>query len=67
MYKNKIREYRKAKNMSMKELAEKSNISIGYLSHLENGSRKNPSTEVMERIAEAMGTSIVEIFFTNSV
>ncbi len=63
MYKNKIREYRQEKGISMKELAEKSKISIGYLSHLENGSRKNPSTEVMERIANALDASIVEIFF----
>lgn len=64
MYKNKIREYRQEKQMSMKELAEKSQISVGYLSHLENGSRVNPSTEVMERIAEALNTSIVQIFFS---
>ena len=64
VYKNKIREYRKELNMSMKELAEKSKISIGYLSHLENGSRSNPSTEVMERIAEALDANIVQIFFS---
>ncbi len=63
MYKNKIREYRQKKGLSMKELAERSEISIGYLSHLENGSRKNPSTEVMERIAKALEISIAQIFF----
>lgn len=64
MYKNKIREYRKINRMTMKELADRSGISIGYLSHLENGSRCNPSTEVMEKIAEALEKSIVEIFFS---
>ena len=63
MYKNKIREYRQEKKMLMKELAEKSGISIGYLSHLENGSRDNPSTEVMEKISNALGKTIVQIFF----
>ena len=64
MYKNKIREYRQELNMSMKELAEKSKISIGYLSHLENGSRANPSTEVMEKIAKSLNKTIVQIFFS---
>ncbi len=64
MYKNKIRKYRQEKGMGMKELAEKSEISIGYLSHLENGSRANPSTEVMEKISKALDKSIVQIFFS---
>lgn len=65
MYKNKIREYRQEIGISMKQLAEKSNISIGYLSHLENGSRDNPSTEVMERIAKSLNKTIGQIFFSN--
>ena len=31
MYKNEIRKYRKEKGMTMKEMAEKCGISIGYL------------------------------------
>jgi len=65
MIKNKIREYRLEKGLSMKELAQRSNISIGYLSHLENGSRENPSTEVMKRIAKALDETIIEVFFWN--
>jgi DNA-binding XRE family transcriptional regulator len=30
---------------------------------LENGTRKNPSIEVMEKIAKALDTNIFEIFF----
>lgn len=63
MYKNKIRKYRKENGMTQKDLADKSGISIGYLSHLEKGSRYNPSTEVMENIASALNKSIPEIFF----
>ena len=65
MYKNKIRKYRKEKGMLLKDLACKSGISIGYLSHLEKGSRDNPSTEVMENIAIVLGKTIPEIFFSN--
>ena len=63
MYKNKIKKYRKEKNMKLKEIASKSGISVGYLSHLENGSRANPSREVMESISLALNKSIPEVFF----
>ena len=65
MYKNKIKKYRKEKGLTMKEVADKSGISIGYLCHLEKGSRDNPSTEVMENIAIVLNKSIPEIFFSN--
>lgn len=64
MYKNEIRKYRKEKGMTMKEMAEKCGISIGYLSHLEKGSRDNPSKEVMENIAVVLNKSIPEVFFS---
>ncbi len=64
MYKNKVRFYRKKIGMSMSDLAMKANISLGYVSHLEKGSRKNPSREVMQRIADALGKTLVEVFFS---
>lgn len=63
MYKNKIRKFRKEKGLTQKDLAKSCKISIGYLSHLEKGSRVNPSTEVMESIAYALEKSIPEVFF----
>ena len=65
MYKNKIKKYRKEKGLTLKELAEKSGVSAGYLCHLEKGSRDNPSTEVMENIAIVLNKTIPEIFFSN--
>lgn len=64
MYKNKIRKYRKERKLTLKELAQKSGISAGYLSHLENGSRDNPSVEVMENISIILNRSITEVFFS---
>lgn len=64
MYNNKIKKIRISRNMTLKELAEEVGISVGYLSHLENGSRNNPSKEVMERISIALKSSIPEIFFS---
>ncbi len=64
MYKNKIRKYRKERKLTLKELAQRSGISAGYLSHLENGSRDNPSVEVMENISIILNRSITEVFFS---
>ncbi len=63
MNENKIREYRKEKGMKLEEMAKKVGISTGYLCHLERGTRENPSTKIMKRIAETLEKSIQEIFF----
>lgn len=63
MYKNSIRKYRKEKGMKLEEMARKVGISTGYLCHLEKGTRKNPSTKLMEDIAKLLGKTIIEIFF----
>lgn len=63
MYKNNLRTIRKIKNMTIRELSEKSGVSMGYICHLEKGSRQNPSRDVMEKIAKALEESIVKIFF----
>lgn len=64
MYRNKIKKYRKSKNMTLRDLSDRTGISVGYLSHLENGSRSNPSKEVMENISIALNSTIPEIFFS---
>ncbi len=63
MYYNKLKSIRKEKAMTLIELSEKTGISAGYLCHLENGSRTNPSIEVMEKIANSLNKTIFEIFF----
>ena len=63
MYKNNIKKIRKEREMRLIDVAEKSGISVGYLSHLENGSRANPSRAVMENISLALNRRIAEVFF----
>ena len=63
MKSNKLKKIRKEKGVTIKELAEKTGISMGYISHLENGSRSNPSKKVMEKISKALEETIVKIFF----
>ena len=61
---NKIKYLRKEKGMTLYKLAYLSDISVGYLCHLEKGSRKNPSYEVMEKISKALNKTVAEVFFT---
>lgn len=63
MYKNTIREIRKEKGITMEKLAETVGISIGYLCHLEKGTRTNPSVKIMNKMAKALGKPVSEIFF----
>ena len=63
MKQNKIKIIRKQKGITLLELSDLTGISVGYLSHLENGSRKNPSLDVMNKIAKALNISVAEIFF----
>lgn len=63
MANNKIKIIREEKGMTLSELSNLSKISVGYLCHLEIGTRKNPSFEVMEKIAKALNRTIKEVFF----
>ena len=56
-----IREFRKKRNMSLKELAEKANLSVSYLCEIERG-KKQPSLEVIEKLASALNISKDALF-----
>ena len=63
MYYNQVKNIRKEKGITLVKLSELSGVSVGYLCHLERGSRKNPSLEIMEKISKALNKSVIEIFF----
>lgn len=68
---NKIKTFREENNLTLEALSKRikelsgdgEGISVGHLSHLENGSRANPSKETMEKIAKALGRTVVDVFF----
>lgn len=62
---NNIKKYRHELHLRLKELSIMSNISPGYLCHLEKGTRNNPSSKVMNNISKALNKSIAEIFFSS--
>ena len=62
MYTNKMKKYRQEREMTLENLSKKTGISIGYLCHLERGTRVNPSTQIMDKIAAALKKSVHEVF-----
>ncbi|GEP80081.1 Cro/Cl family transcriptional regulator [Staphylococcus carnosus] len=57
----KLRNLRKIKNLTQEELAERTNLSKGYISQIESG-QSSPSMESFLHILEVLGTS-PELFF----
>jgi transcriptional regulator with XRE-family HTH domain len=52
---------RQTKGLTQEELAKKAKITHAYLSMLESGAKRNPSLEVLQRLAKALGVSVGEL------
>ena len=60
----KIKEYREKMGMTQEELAEKSGVSRGTISALENGTERATTTKTLFNIAKALNTTVDRLFFT---
>ena len=62
---NNIKKIRNLKGLKLKDLSKKANVSTSYICELENDSEniKNPTKQMMERIAEALGSTVPEVFY----
>ena len=61
MVQNKVKGLRKRKRLSINELSESSGVSAPYIRQLESGLRKNPSGEVLKRLASALGSTVADL------
>lgn len=61
-----IRHRRRARNMSLKDLAETSGISIGLLSQIERG-LSSPSLRVLAGLADALQLGLADLFSDHTV
>lgn len=59
---NNIKKIREEIGLGQRELARLTGLSCGYICHLENESRKNPSYTTMKKIAKALNKDISQIF-----
>ena len=57
----KIKQLREGKGFSLGKLAETAEVSKAYLSQLENNVSKQPSAEILFKIASALGTTIADL------
>ena len=58
----KIKELREALKMTQEELAEKSGVSRGTISALENGVDRTTTSKTLVKLAQALNTSVDRIF-----
>lgn len=56
-----LKRFRKEKRMTQRELAEKVEVTAAYIALLETGVRINPSTNVISKIAKALGVQINDL------
>lgn len=57
-----IKEVRESLSMTQEQLAEKSGVSRGTISALENGTARTTTTKTLFLIASALGTTVDRIF-----
>lgn len=62
--KTKVKYYRELKGWSQEELAERSKVSRTTISGFENETIDVTTNTTMDKIAEALGVSAIELFFT---
>ena len=62
-----IKEIREKRNLTQEDLARESGVSRATISALENGVSRATTTKTLMNIARALGVSIEELFFTQSV
>ena len=64
---DKSKELREAMKMTQEELAEKSGVSRGTISALENGIDRTTTSKTLVKLAQALDTTVDRIFFTKGV
>ncbi len=56
-----LRERREHANMTQEELAKRAKVTRSYIAVLEAGHKKNPSLDIMKRLARALGVPVGEL------
>jgi transcriptional regulator with XRE-family HTH domain len=56
-----LREIRKAKGLTQIEVCRKARLGQGYLAQLELGIKRNPSLDVLKRLAKALGVTVTDL------
>ena len=60
-----IKNIRKSKNISLKELSEETGVSKSYLFELENNKRLNVTLDKLYKISTALDVNVKDLFYTS--
>lgn len=60
---NRLRQFREEKGWTQGELAEKSGVSRITINGIENGRVQVAKTDTLTKIADALGTTVTDLFF----
>jgi XRE family transcriptional regulator of biofilm formation len=52
---------REEKGLTQVELAKRAKVTQTYIAKLESGDKKNPSLEILQRLAKALGVPVTEL------
>ena len=56
-----IRRLRQTKGITQRDLAAQAKVTGAYVAQLETGAKKNPSLDVLKRLAKALGVPVTEL------
>ena len=57
-----IRKIRESKNITAYKLAKETNLSLSYLTELENNKKINPTLQILCKIASALDVKVKDLF-----
>ena len=64
---NKLRSVRESKGMSQEELAARADVSRTTIWSLETNPNADTTTKTLQKIADALGSNVADIFFADDV
>jgi transcriptional regulator with XRE-family HTH domain len=56
-----LKERREGLGLTREQLARKAKVTTAYVSMMEAGKRKNPSLDVLRKLAKALGVPVTEL------
>jgi len=62
---SRLKQLRLKRGLSINELSERAGVSKSYLSYIERGIQKNPSLQVLSRLAKTLDTNVEDLLGQN--
>jgi len=64
---NKLKILREKRHLTQSQLAQKSGVSQGYISELENGKKQNPSAKKLKKLSKVLGIALADLLDDDSL